>query len=100
MNNYLCHVLKSLLAKRRFSIENAPKTNLYSAEELLTFIKWFDEIIVLILESPPNGYVRVVNVIEHKEGHVISIQYDLFQEDEKLRDTELNLIHKVPHNFL
>lgn len=90
---YLQHLLASIERRRRFSIENAHKTDLYTSDELLDFMSWFDELIRLVIESPPNHYVRAVNIIESKEGRIVSIQYDLFQENEKLEDAELNLIH-------
>lgn len=93
LDAYMQHLLASIDKKRRFSIENAYKTDLYTNDDLLEFMSWFDELSRLIKETPPNGYVRVVNIIDNKEGRVISIQYDMFQENEKLRDTELNLIY-------
>lgn len=91
LDDYLQHVLASIERKRRFSIENAHKTDLYTKEELLEFMNWFEELSRLVKETPPNGYVRTVNIIESKEGQILSIYYDLLQENETLEDVELKL---------
>jgi hypothetical protein len=90
---YLQHLLASVERKRRFSIENAYKTDLYTNDELLEFMNWFDELIRLVKDTPPNGYVRAVNIIENKDGRILSIRYDLFDKQEIIKDVELIIIH-------
>ncbi len=92
-NIYTQHLLASIERKRRFSIENAHKTDLYTSDDLLEFMGWFDELIRLVIETPPNGYVCVVNIIESKEGRILSIQYDFFQENVPLEEPELNIVY-------
>ena len=92
-NVYTQHLFASIERKRRFSIENAHKTDLYTSDELLKFMDWFDELIRFVKETPPNNYVRTVNIIESKEGHIIAIQYEFFEENDIFKETELNLIY-------
>lgn len=91
---YLCHLLASIKKKRQFSIENAYKTDLYSKEELLEFMKWFDQLYSILQASPPNGYVRNVLVTENKAGNVISAEYRLFNENETLADSEIEIVYQ------
>ena len=92
-NIFLEHVISSIEKKRRFSIENASKTNLYSNEEFIELMTWFDCLIERIKQSPPNGYVRTVQVHENEHGQITSIQYELFEKSEMLADSELQLFH-------
>ena len=91
-NIYTQHLLTSIERKRRFGIENAHKTDLYTSDELLDFMDWFNELIRLVLKTQPNYYVRVVNIIEGKDGNILSIQYDLFPENVPVKETELNIV--------
>lgn len=90
---YLRHLLASIKKKRQFSIENAHKTDLYSTEELLEFMKWFDELCRIVRISPPNGYVSNVLVTEDKAGNVVSVGYQFFNENEELVDSEIEITY-------
>ena len=92
-NIFLEHVISSIEKKRRFSIENASKTNLYSNEEFVELMIWFDSIIEHIKLSPPNDYVRTVQVYENEHSQIKSVQYELFEKGEMLSDSELQLFH-------
>ena len=91
-NIYTQHLLTSIERKRRFGIENAHKTDLYTSDELLDFMDWFNELIKLVMKTPPSYYVRVMNIIEGKDGTILSIQYDLFPENAPVEETELNIV--------
>lgn len=91
-NVYTQHLLTSIERKRRFSIENAHKTDLYTSDELHDFMDWFNELIKLVMKTPPNYYVRILNIIEGKDGNILSIQYDLFPENAPVEETELNIV--------
>ena len=90
-NDYMQHLLTSIENKRRFGIENAHKTDLYTSDELLDFMNWFNELIKLVIKTPPSYYVRVVNIIEGKDGNILSIHYDLFPENAHPEESELNI---------
>ena len=51
-----------------------------------------NELTRLVLKTPPSYYVRVVNIIEGKDGNILSIQYDLFPENVPVKETELNMV--------
>ena len=88
-NDYLQHLLASIEKKCVFGINNAHKTDLYTDKELLSILSWFHELIRLARESPPDGYVRVVNMIASKDGRLVSVQYELHKGNEKTEEIEL-----------
>ena len=51
-----------------------------------------NELIKLVMKTPPNYYVRILNIIEGKDGNILSIQYDLFPENAPVEETELNIV--------
>lgn len=90
---YLEHTIASIEKKQRFSIENADKTNLYSNDEFVEFMVWFDDLSRLVQENPPGGYVRKIMVTENKSGNIMTIEYELFNENERLCDSEIVIVY-------
>ncbi len=92
-SSYIDHAIKSIENKRRFSIENIHKTNLYSNKEFMEFMVWFDDIIDLIKNIPPKGYVRVISIRKDDNGKVTSIKYEYFKTNEIILDSELKILY-------
>lgn len=93
-NDFLEHALASIEKKRRISIENADKTDLFSNNELVEFMSWFDNLINLVKQSPPKGYVRTILIKENEHGQITSVRYELFELNEAISDTELSMLYE------
>ena len=93
-NVYLDQVTRSIEKKRRFSIENANKTDLYSDDEFASLMTWFDELIRLAKESPPKDYVRTILMYENDDGQITAIQYEYFNTSERLTDIDFKILYK------
>ncbi len=89
---YLENVIVSIKRQRRFNVENAHKTDLYTSDELMRHIVWFEEVLRLVKKNPPKGYVRTLLIRENEHGRIVSVDFELLEKDEEPMDVVFELV--------
>lgn len=90
---YLEHLIDSIEKQRRFSIENAHKTNLYSNNEFVIYMAWFEDLLNIVKKNPPKGYVRTLLIHQTQHGQIDSVDYELFKKGEEPIDMVFEIVY-------
>ncbi len=87
---YVSHIISQIEKMKKTSIDNTPKTDLYSTTEIIEFMEWFERIKQLIYIQPPKQYVSHI-ILKVKDESIIAIDYKYCTD--KNEDIELVVQH-------
>ena len=88
LQSHLDHLLESIEKKRLLSIQEFSKTDLNRNTDLEEVIAWFIQLVTLVRKSPPNRYVRCLQIFEDEQGRIRKVDYVYFEPTEaEIQDT-------------
>lgn len=93
-NSYLIHLLSSISYHRRNTLDQKGKSDIETPEYDDSVNLWFEALVDLISETPPEYYVAAINVYESNQ-HIEKIEYDYFeaiQNESALINATINLV--------
>ena len=85
---YYTHVINSIEKKRFISIKEFYKTDLNSDVPIERVNEWYDIIVLNVKKTPPEYFVKCLEIIEDENGIIVNVNYVYFWQDEEIYDTE------------
>ena len=87
---YLKHLQSSMVNHKQNCLNQMGKSDIEPPNYREIIERWYSDLNIQIRAHQPDWYVRSINVFE-QAGKIVDIEYNYFEEDEKLYESTVNI---------